>query len=404
MSVPLFAEPTEEREWTSKAGTKLVASALEIDGSEVVLQRGTGATLRVKLNQLVAEDQEVLKKHFSEGDSEIANGKMEGLPHPQGEVVGPIQAEGGKYFLYVPKNLVKERLAPLLFFTGAGGGSAGSVKRFTEGAEVNGWIVAASVESKNGKDGRPFVKACLEHIQATLPVDPERLYFTGTSGGAVFSMINCETYDGAGAMPFIAHGVINTLPSKKGHYYFVNGATDYNRYGSSWMRTGYKDHAFHRFHKGAHGAGPFYLGHDGMAWLNGQYLAEKESDREFAQERLDYERAILAWAGRLQADAPHRALMHLDFLTEEYEVSRENAGKVDELKRELSENPNNVRYVEALKAIDEFSQDEFSGKGGSSLHKHTSDDIKKAASKLEAEYQGVPEVPEILKNLPKPSI
>lgn len=403
----LLAEPIKEREWTSTAGTKLVASALEIEGGEVVLQRSSGKVIRVAVSQLVDADRAILEKHFSMEEPSGEAGKraeVTGLPHPQGQAIGPIDAGGGKYFLYLPENLVQGRLAPLLFFTGSGGGNASHVKRCQEGAEVNGWIVAASVESRNGKDGRAFVKAAMAHIQATLPVDPERLYFTGNSGGGVVAVNNCANFKGAGAMPFIAHGLAASMPSKKGHYYFVNGATDYNRYGSASMRKSYKDHAFHRFHAGAHSYGPNSIAQDGMAWLNGRYLAEKASDRAFAEERDDYEKAMLRWAGELQKSAPHRALLQLDFLVKEYEISGANATKAQEMVSELFSDPNNVRYVEALFAIDEFSQKRFSDLGGSSRHKHTSKEIQKGAAKLETEYQGVPEVPEILKNLQKQTI
>ena len=72
------------------------------------------------------------------------------LPHPQGEVVGPIDTgEGAKYFLYLPKTLKKNQKAPLLFYTNSGGGNKANLNSITEGAELCGWIMAISVESKN---------------------------------------------------------------------------------------------------------------------------------------------------------------------------------------------------------------------------------------------------------------
>jgi hypothetical protein len=399
------AEPTEKREWTSTKGTKMVGVALKMNGKVVTFEREGGGEIKVPLDQLTENDQSILKKHFAEDEAtaEAEHESPKDLPHPQGEVVGPIQAGDASYFLYLPKSLRDGRPAPLIFFTGAGGGNANQVRSYVEGAEINGWIVAASVESRNGVNGRPFVKACIDDIKATLPVDSERFYFTGGSGGGVFALINTATYDGAGTLPMIAHGVIDTMPSNKAHYYFVSGATDYNRCASAAMRKSYKDNAFHRFHEGGHSGGSPNIKHDGMAWLNGKYLAKHKSDSAYADELRDYEAAILNWARELSESEPHRALLHLEFLLNDYKASGPSADEAKKLRDKLSEDQSNVAYVEAIHAIDEFSQDELSGFGVGSIHKQTSKDIQKSAAKLAEKYQGIPEVPEILKNLQKPT-
>ena len=360
--------------------------------------------MSVPLDKLIPADQETLKKHFAQKVETTKRAAPENLAHPLGQAVGPIKTNKGSYFLYMPKSLVKDRLAPVMFFTGAGGAKKNIAQRYVEGAEVNGWIIALSVESRNGRDNRADVKSCIAHIKETLPVDPKRFYFTGSSGGGVHAMINTEVYDGAGAMPFIAHSGIDKMPSKKAHYYFVNGATDFNRYASAFMRKNYKDHAFQRFNSGGHTNGPNSIAHDGMAWLNGHYLAERKSDQAFADERLDYERRMLDWAKELKKKTPYRAFLQLDFLINDYKISGQNAAEANQLAKELSADQNNVKYVEGLKEIDEFAQREFPEFGNKSQHKHTNNSIKSGAAKLEEKYKGVPELPEILKSLQKPTI
>ncbi|MGJ8642621.1 MAG: hypothetical protein ACSHX9_04365 [Luteolibacter sp.] len=402
---PAYGSAELDREWTSVANTKMKATALELVDGVVTFERESGGKIQIPLDQLAEADRVLLQEHFfAKATEKTPTAPVEGLPHPQGKVVGPIKAGNSNYFLYIPKNLTQGRLAPMMFFTGAGGGNAKHLQRYIPGAEVNGWILAASVESKNGRVSGPFIEASIEHIKSTLPVDPARFYFTGGSGGGVRALVNTTVFDGAGTMPVIAHGVIDDMPSSNSHYYFVSGATDYNRSASAVMRKNYKDNAFHRFHAGAHANGPNNIAHDGMAWLNGRFLAKQKKDNAFADEREDYEKSMIAWISELAIKEPHRALLNLKFLLDEYVPGSAIMSVGETLRSKLSEDSNNTLFVEAIYDIDEFSQDELSSFGVGSLHKHSTPGIKKAADQMLEKYQGIPEIPQILENLKKPTI
>lgn len=373
----------------------------------MTLEKPDGSTLKIGLDQLDEAGQEFLRKHFALKDEPAEGAVVErgaapsDLVHPLGEVVGPIDAGASNYFLYQPKSLVAGRPAPLLFITGAGGGKAAMVARHKLGAELNGWIVAMSVESKNGRASSPFIKDSLEHIKVNVPIDPERIYYTGGSGGGVRAIINLVEFGGIGAMPVIAHGGIDDLPSKPNQFYFIGGAHDFNRYGTAYLRAHYGKNAFHRFHPGAHAGGPADLAEDGMVWLNGRFLREQRKERGFAEEIADYEQSLLTWLQKMKGDRPYRALMIADYLLNDYEIEKENRAAVETLARELSGDPLNVQFLEGLKALDELSEDELSKLGGSSQKGHVSPKVNKEAQKLMEKYPGVPELGPIFENLQK---
>lgn len=401
------SEPTELRKWTSSVGTSLQAKALSCEEGMVTLQKADGGTLKIGLDKLDAAGQAFLQTHFKLENSATGGATVErgaspsDLEHPLGQVVGPIDAGASKYFLYQPKSLVAGRPAPLLFITGAGGGNSGTVARHKVGAELNGWIVAMSVESKNGRACSPFIKDSLEHIKSNVPVDPERIYYTGGSGGGVRAILNLVEFGGIGAMPVIAHGGNDDLPSKSNQFYFIGGAHDFNRYGTAFLRANYGKNAFHRFHPRAHASGPPDLAEDGMIWLNGRSLREQRKENTFADEIADYEQSLLTWLDKMKGGRPHRALLIADYLLNDSEIERENRPAVEALVRELSEEPLNVQFVEGTKALDELSEDELSGMGGSSQKGHVSPKINKEAQKLLEKYPGVPELGPIFEGLQK---
>jgi len=407
----IMADPTESREWTSTTGSKVTGIAEEMTGGKVVIKLAD-RSITVPVDKLIAEDQEYLAKHFG-NDSVTAEASAvkgsegeyvtDGLPQEIGTVIGPLDAGGGStYFLYIPKTLRKGRLAPLLHFNGSGGGSAGSVKKHIEGAELNGWIVAASVESKNGPmhpvGNHAHAKRCVEHLIKTLPIDPKRLYFTGGSGGGAMTFYNAAKLKGAGGMPHIGYIPLEVNISS-GHFFVISGTTDYNRYTSAHAVKSIGKDAIHRFFVGAHQEGQEWLCVEGMIWLNGKYLAKNKRSAAFAGEALDYEASLLSWIKTLSTTEPTRAYYWCQFLKNDYSMSGVNVAALDAIASTLASKPECVSYCEGIEAISEFSKQNFCDLGIGALFQHTTAKIEKAAEKLATKYAGVPMIEDIAKQL-----
>jgi len=401
----LSAEPIPSREWESNAGTKIEATATAMENGVVQLTAADGRQLAVPLDSLIDEDRKLLRDHFRPKPPQ-------GLPYPIGEASGPHDAgSDSTFFVYIPSTLQEGRKAPLLLFTGSGGGNKRSVESLAEGAELNGWIVAASVESRN-KSAPPdrvlatnhrFSKNCVEHLIATLPVDPDRLYFKGGSGGGATAFYNAAKMNAAGAIPVIGYNHEREY-SRNGHYYVLTGATDFNRYTSANAANGARDRGCHRLYVGGHTYAPGWIQLEGMVWLNGRYLESNSRDRSLAAERLDWEERMIEWIGKLRESEPHRAYYWCRFLQRTYKISGQNAERVTAIANELASNPINPRYAEGIDAIKEFSKDHLTGITEIAVFHHTTPRIQSAAEALAQKYAGVPHVEEVFKELGKQTV
>ena len=404
--------PTEEREWTSVAGTKVQGVVLSVAGENARLRKPDGSEIVVPLAKFVPEDRAFLEHHFRAASAPAtptpptSAGKSvplaAPLAHPSGQVSGPHDAgKGSHYFIYIPNSLKEKRGAPLLFYTGSIGGTASHVKAHIKGAEINGWIVAASVESKN-KSGLEknleHTENCLEHLTKILPIDRDRLYFTGSSGGGALAFENAVRHRAAGAMPIIGY-MTDEKPAKGTHYYVLGGATDFNRYHCATAAEAAGPRGFHRIYAGGHSDPQPWIRDEAMTWLNGRYLETKKADRKFDDERLDWEAAMLAWLNELKVETPYRAYYWCQFLRNIYEISGTNAAAVVAIATELARDPINVRYAEGIDEINAFSKRYLSEDSLGSSFSHTTPKIQSAAARLKEKYAGVPHIEEVAKHL-----
>ncbi len=89
------------------------------------------------------------------------------------------------YRLYAPRNFTPDRRWPVLFVIAPGGGTAQSVRRYADGAEFNGFLVAISTQAgKSGKDDLKAFDAMVRDVRDRVPSDPQRFFFSGFADGA----------------------------------------------------------------------------------------------------------------------------------------------------------------------------------------------------------------------------
>ncbi|MFK7910062.1 MAG: SHD1 domain-containing protein [Akkermansiaceae bacterium] len=408
----LTAEPTAARDWKAKSGHTVKASAIKVEDGKVHLKKSNGKVIRVPLDKLSPADQTLLKEHFKISDeATVESGSSakaaEGLPHPLGEVSGPVDAGGGStYFVYLPKSLKQDRKAPLLFYTNAGGGNKNHISSLSEYAEAFGWVLAVSVQSKN-KDGWELntknCKNCLEHILTNLPVDKDRLHYTGNSGGGAQAFVNTTIKSAYGVMPNIGY-IPQQTNERTTVIYGLGGGNDYNRYLTAHAADKYKKNGFHRMTKHGHGSAPHDHRGDGMFWMHCKFLGKEK--RKHADEAKDFELSSLQWLTEMKNKNPMRAYSNAVFFKEIYEPSDNNAKALEKLITELAATKDNVLYHEGLLGIDNISGKYFAplGKNGGSKMKHESPKAARAAEKLKETHGQIPAISEVLDAIIKPTV
>lgn len=415
----------EVRTWSSSDGkSKIEASFVSSDGLNVVLKTTSGKEINVRISKLCDADRMyIVDQRNNPGSSSApepessgrgrrgrpASGgrtadllplpeyaRPTGLPHPMGKFVGPIEADSqAHYLVYLPTTLRAGREAPLLFYTNSGGGNRKMIEVLKPAAEINGWVLAISMESRNQNDVSKNKQSCedaVEHILKTLPVDDDRLYFTGNSGGGAMSFYNYDNLDGYGLMPVAGYNPGVSTPS--GDAVVITGAYGFNRYTSAAARADIGKTAVHRFHPKGHSGTPAWVRIDGMLWLEGQYLSRK-GDREPEQCEL-YTIGVLNFIEKLKSREPHRAYYWAKYLHDKIDLSAGHAGRVDALMSELGQDQNNVLYVEGLDALDELSQREMSDVTTGSKMRYVDDSLASECRELLERYSGVPVIDDIL--------
>ncbi|MBK1854823.1 hypothetical protein JO972_07620 [Verrucomicrobiaceae bacterium 5K15] len=413
ISFAIAAEPTELRTWQATSGHKVQAKATQVDEGTVHLEKEDGKVVRVPLAKFVAADQERLKKHFEISDEPaLADGSgakaAEGLPHPVGEITGPVQAgTNSSYYVYLPKSLKQGRKAPLLFYTNSINGNGKWIQELTEYAELFGWVVAISVESCNKagyEKSKASCKLALEHIMATLPVDDERIHYTGNSGGGAVAFLNSETMAAYGILPNTSYA-LESVKVRTTVVYALGGGYDYNRYLTADAAERYKKDGFHRMTKLSHNRAPADHRGDGMFWMHCKYLGDAKKDHQ--EEAKDFEISTLEWLATLKQDNPKRAYSNAIVFQEIYQPEGSNGRALEQLIKELAEDKDNVLYHEALLAIDKFSGKYYAPLGedaGSEMGHKPPKRVVSAVEKLQLSYGHIPEINEVLEAMKKVTV
>ncbi|MBT7067585.1 MAG: hypothetical protein HN919_14895 [Verrucomicrobia bacterium] len=300
------------RTWTSVNGATLDARYMQTRGSAALLQKPDGKTVQISLGSLSAEDRAYVRnlalKQYGAEPPPPANYKV-----PIGTITPVITCRrepAWSYHLYLPSNFNLSRKWPVMFVMSPGGGQAGGLKRYVPGAEQNGWILAISVQSKNGfEQSDTAVSAMVDDVLEQQPIDTERLYASGFSGGARMAFATAEAYkkkDFAGILPCGAGGARASL-WKGTDIYGLCGSNCFNRWDMACTKKTLSNEYYLWFFPGAHAwAGPVDIA-DGITWLNGRYLKKARLNKPLIGEKHRYVKGVLSTIGAIIDKDPERA-------------------------------------------------------------------------------------------------
>lgn len=407
-SLHLPAEPTESRTWLSTAGTKLEAKATARDGQAITLVTDQGRTLTVQLSQLSDADQVFLKEHFGTSVPLAPESQAPSLSEPLGQMIGPISADSdSSYFLYLPTTLVEGIDAPIIFWTGSGQSNQQQLQPFVEVAELTGMVLAASVESKNGTNAfeinNSHTEDCLKDIKKKFPVDITRAFFSGSSGGGASAFYNASTLKSAGALPMVAYIPDGSKPTKKGFYYILGGARDYNRYSSARAAADLGARATYRMHAGGHGPAKEPAIFEGSLWLYTRHLYEQEDD--FSAEISHFEPRLTTFLKDCAESNPHTAYFWTNHLLNSCQIDGNLKSFVSELHETLAQSDDNINWLAGHQALEALGENIFATeKVNGSQSGHTSPAIESEVESLQQKYGSLTEIDRILQDLAQPTV
>jgi len=256
------------------------------------------------------------------------------------------------YYVYLPKAFVPTRKWPVLFLMAPGGGKAEGLKRYIEGAEFNGWILALSVQSRNGFDkSKEAVLAMVRDVTKRLPVDQSRLYASGFSGGARMAFwLAKEDKRLAGVLACGAGGEVGGLQSKV-VVYGLCGSNCFNRWDMACAFKASKNKSSRlRFFVGDHAWAQADLITHAMTCMNSCYLARPASPTPSLVEEKKALSAKIAEQIEKNAETDHEQAYEWALCLSLLDASLQSQTR----QQELLKQPKVKLYADGLKEMDRF--------------------------------------------------
>jgi len=309
--------------------------------------------------------------------------------HAKGEILKEVRCEGDRkysYVLYLPSGYNPDRKEgwPVLFAMSPGGGSAGALKRYVPGAEKNNWILAMSIQSKNGMEGKRAIKPMVEDVFDRFHVDEKRCYATGFSGGAreAFLLASAMKSNIIGIIPCGAGGE----PSgSRLLAYGLCGSSCFNRWdmATTFDKIRTKNGQL-RFFPGGHSWAGKDLCFDAITWLNGQYLAKKGTPAEINA----YSKMLIDEIKRKLENDPYFAYEHASLLAGIKKAPA--ASEANRMVAQLLKDPRIKKYIEGLEEMDDFVDEHFNTDVMDYRNNPCTSSQKSDAKKLAATYADTP--------------
>jgi len=294
------------------------------------------------------------------------------------------------YVMYFPKSYDAARAHkwPVMFIFSPGGGSAKTLDLYVEGAERNQFLLAVSVQSKNGNsESTAACEAMMDDVLASYPVNPQRCYASGFSGGSrqSFEISGIRSKNIIGILACGAGCSFGPF-NKKAAVYGLCGTKCFNRWDMTiTFEKQIKKNGVLRFFPAGHAWGDKVLIAEGMDWLNAQYLAAPGSGTmSAAAERKAF---IARIAEEMQANLETRPVYAYErgMLLEKFtglEVAKIKGGVA-----KLAIDPKVKAHLAAAKDVDQFAKSHFNTSVMDYKNKPVTKPMKQDAARLHEKHK-----------------
>lgn len=404
------------RTWTSTSGSRVEAQFVRQTGYIVVLRNAEGKEFRIQLNNLSDTDRAYIKQAREPAraplipSEPVDTKEFELLTEPggKGSEIKCLDEPEWSYWLYLPPAYHTGRKWPIMYIMSPIGGQQGAIRRYGEGADLNGFILAISVQSRNGfSKSYEAVTAMVKDTIRRLAVDEHRLYASGMSGGARVAFWLADSWAGedfAGILPCGA-GSTRTIDKldRDTSLFGWCGSNCFNRWDMTiTFDKARNDYKQLRFFVGDHAWAPRDLIGRGMSWLNGVFLEQHRDDPRFASEREAYGQMIQGRIADALTTDPEVAYEWARILLTAHPSSTSHSA-VAEVMKKLKARPEIALYEEGLEDMADFADEHFNTSSGDYNDNNGTRAAKNDAEKRAKKYASTG-LAEIFLRLGEPSV